>query len=286
MSGGIKRAPRQHTHDQIPRRALRDARLSYRARGVLARLLTNADDYSMTAEDLARGGREGRGAVLSALRELREAGYVRTTKTQDPGGRWITLTWVFEAPEDAPTAGGSSQTGVGFPDSGFPDSGPPDVGSPAAKSRESTSSTRAAAASTSDLASRAGSAAAAPVKKRQGDQELVCGVEIWTQGDRVKINSLIDSNGVEAVHDVAQFVQRRDGRALPSAVAKELTVRVRAAKKQTDECSSPLVAMRARKQALAADPGARARSKAAAAAALAELGVALGVPSGEGEGAR
>ena len=48
-----------------------------RARGVLVRLLSNADGFQITAADLAR---ERRGAILTALRQLRDAGYLWTTK--------------------------------------------------------------------------------------------------------------------------------------------------------------------------------------------------------------
>ena len=116
---GIIRAPRPERHYTPIRNAVaRDDRLSYRGRGVLVRLLSNADGFQMTAADLAR---EGRGAILTALRELREAGYLRTTKVQDEHGRWSTQTFVYDTPQP---------TGVQKPDSGFPDAGSPDSGSP------------------------------------------------------------------------------------------------------------------------------------------------------------
>ena len=119
---GIIRAPRPERHyTEIRNEVARDDRLSYRGRGVLVRLLSNADGFQMTAADLAREGREGRGAVLTALRELRDAGYIRTIKVQDEHGRWSTRTFVYDTPQP---------TGVQKPDSGFPDVGSPDSGSP------------------------------------------------------------------------------------------------------------------------------------------------------------
>ncbi|MHB8388805.1 MAG: hypothetical protein ACYDBH_04380 [Acidobacteriaceae bacterium] len=117
---GIIRAPRpERQYTSLRNEVARDSRVSYRARGVLVRLLSNADGFPMTASDLAREGREGRGAMLTALRELREAGYIRTTKKQDEHGRWSTQTFVYDTPQP---------TGVQKPDSGFPDVGSPDVG--------------------------------------------------------------------------------------------------------------------------------------------------------------
>lgn len=109
---------------EIENSTLRDARLSYRARGVLARLLSNADGFRMSAADLAREGKEGRDAILAALRELRETGYLVTTKYQDSQGRWATQNVIFDTPQ-----AGVRKTEVGKPDSGFPDAGGPDSGS-------------------------------------------------------------------------------------------------------------------------------------------------------------
>ncbi|MHB1527826.1 MAG: hypothetical protein ACYCXT_00080 [Acidiferrobacteraceae bacterium] len=119
---GIVRAPRaEKNYTEIRNSVARDSRLSYRARGVLLRLLSNADGYRMTGSDLAREGKEGRGSILSALKELREMGYLRLKKYQNARGYWTTDTYVFDTPQ---------HTGVQKPDSGFPDVGSPDVGSP------------------------------------------------------------------------------------------------------------------------------------------------------------
>ena len=88
--------------DQIPRTTLRDKRLSYRARGVLARLLSNVDGYSMTAADLAREGKEGRDAILTALRELRRLGYILMFKVRDEHGCYYTKNYVYETPQPIP----------------------------------------------------------------------------------------------------------------------------------------------------------------------------------------
>lgn len=98
-SGGIVRGPRAR-FDQIPQITVRDSRLSFRARGILVRLLSNEENFSMTAIDLAREGKEGRSAILAALKELREHGYIRTIRSQDPAGKWRTQSTVFEQPTE------------------------------------------------------------------------------------------------------------------------------------------------------------------------------------------
>ena len=124
---GIIRAPRPpRGWTEIPNAAIRDRRLSYRARGILCRLLSNEDGYRMTAVDLARESLDGRTAVLSGLKELRECGYIVSRRLQDERGRWRTETYVFDQPQ--PT--GVLFTEVGKPNPGVPNPGVPNPGGP------------------------------------------------------------------------------------------------------------------------------------------------------------
>jgi hypothetical protein len=79
---------------------VRDKRLSYRARGVLLRLLSNADGFSMTSIDLAEEGIEGRDAIRKALAELESAKYMVKIREQTEKGFWVTKTYIFDAPQN------------------------------------------------------------------------------------------------------------------------------------------------------------------------------------------
>lgn len=88
------------THYSVPVKLARDGRLSFRARGIAMRLLSNAPGFRMSATDLARESpQEGRYAVLSAMRELRELGYAKLERTQDARGRWRSITRIFGEPQ-------------------------------------------------------------------------------------------------------------------------------------------------------------------------------------------
>ncbi|GGM83079.1 hypothetical protein GCM10012275_62090 [Longimycelium tulufanense] len=76
---------------------LADDRLSHRAVGLLLRLVRRHQHHPgapIDSRSLARPERrEGRDAIQTVLRELREAGYLVTARTQDPvTGRWSTTT--------------------------------------------------------------------------------------------------------------------------------------------------------------------------------------------------
>jgi len=96
---------------------LRDKRLSYRARGLLACVLSRPDDWRTSADSLAREGSEGRAAILTALKELETAGYLIRTRIQDKQGHWRTISTVYDEPQTG------CATEVQFPNVGSPNFG-------------------------------------------------------------------------------------------------------------------------------------------------------------------
>lgn len=76
------------------RAAMQDARLSYRARGILAAVMSRPDDWRNDIELIAAGGREGERAVAGALRELARLGYLRRERVRASNGRLATE-WVI-----------------------------------------------------------------------------------------------------------------------------------------------------------------------------------------------
>lgn len=67
--------------------AIRDPRISWRAKGILAGCLSHAENFVFSREWIISHGTEGRDAIKAALRELREFGYLQNIKTRNADGR-------------------------------------------------------------------------------------------------------------------------------------------------------------------------------------------------------
>lgn len=96
---------------QIANSALRDQRLSFKARGILAMVLSNVGEWRATAEWIEEQSiPDGRHAVQTALNELTEYGYRRVRKERLPDGQISTIVdWYHESqiirPTENPTVG-------------------------------------------------------------------------------------------------------------------------------------------------------------------------------------
>lgn len=79
----------------ISNAAIEDTRLTFKARGLLAYLLSRPVGWTTSAERLAAtaSDRDGKDAIKTALRELEQHGYLVRSKGQDGAGKW---TWIHE----------------------------------------------------------------------------------------------------------------------------------------------------------------------------------------------
>lgn len=72
----IRTAPRE-SFAIIRNAVLEDPRLSFKAKGVIAYLLSRPPNWKANAEHLRKVSKDGRDAVLSAMKELRVCGYAK-----------------------------------------------------------------------------------------------------------------------------------------------------------------------------------------------------------------
>jgi hypothetical protein len=97
----IRRAqlPFEGQYVQIPNAWMRDNRLSHRARGILAEIMTHEAGWIITLGSLWKNAPEGREAVRKALLELVDASYLTRDQERGELGRFGEINYVLTAPE-------------------------------------------------------------------------------------------------------------------------------------------------------------------------------------------
>lgn len=127
---------------QIKNSAMEDGRLSFKARGLLAYLLSRPEGWSTSIDRLVHGAeRDGRESIRTGLKELEELGYLVRRKYRDKSGLWAHDQWVYDDPKYAldseveretaiaeRSAPSSENQTMGSPSSDFPTTGNPTTG--------------------------------------------------------------------------------------------------------------------------------------------------------------
>ncbi len=93
-------------YTQIPNEWLRDRRLSRRARGLLAELMTHQIGWEISTDSLIEGGLEGRDAILKTLSELEAYGYL-ARQTVREGGKFKGTDYIITDPAETALTGTS-----------------------------------------------------------------------------------------------------------------------------------------------------------------------------------
>jgi len=126
----------------IDKTALEDPRLSFRAKGIHAYLLSRPDNWAPNRDQLAKVSREGRDAVVAALSELETFGYFKRER-KAVHGRFVWFGTVYEVSQvplpDNPSVVSVTGTQAMVPLPDFPAAVFPSTENPVVISNEVTS---------------------------------------------------------------------------------------------------------------------------------------------------
>lgn len=112
--GKITRSQQRDSFVIMDKRPLEDKRLSWKAKGLLAYLLSKPDSWNCMVTDLIKQSKDGRDGVRAGLNELIAAGYVKRSKVVGEDGQFEGCDYeVSEIPEVNPEI-------TEFPESCFP----------------------------------------------------------------------------------------------------------------------------------------------------------------------
>lgn len=80
-------------YTRIPNAWVRDARLSLRAKGLIAQLLSHQEGWQLSVQSLATANGCGRDAIRAAVQELEQAGYLRRSQIRADNGAFDATIW-------------------------------------------------------------------------------------------------------------------------------------------------------------------------------------------------
>ncbi|PFV86282.1 DnaD domain protein [Bacillus thuringiensis] len=98
---GIFRVKKDNNYSVINNTGLKDKRLSWKAKGILAYILTLPDDWVFYREELSQHAKDGINSLRSGMQELKEYGYIQRFPIRDEKNkivRWETI--IYEIPMD------------------------------------------------------------------------------------------------------------------------------------------------------------------------------------------
>lgn len=106
-------------YTQVPNGWMRDDRLTLKARGLLAQLMTHRPGWVVSVAALVRDNPEGRDAIAGAVRELEAYGYLkREDQEHGEGGKFGSVPYVLSDP------------GITAPSTDYPSTGDPSTVEP------------------------------------------------------------------------------------------------------------------------------------------------------------
>lgn len=114
---GIIRTNKRDNLAFFDRSVLDDPRLTWKAKGVAAYLLSHGNGWEIRTKELINRSKDQRDSVLAALRELEDTGYLKRERRQNKDG---TFDWNHELSETSST----------YPCPDFPDTDKPDTENP------------------------------------------------------------------------------------------------------------------------------------------------------------
>lgn len=91
----IKVNKKRNPYAQIDRSCLEDDRLSWKATGILAYLLSKPNQWTVRIKDIEKHGKDGEKAIRAGLKELINAGYAELKTIQNTDGKLAGKTYII-----------------------------------------------------------------------------------------------------------------------------------------------------------------------------------------------
>lgn len=102
---------------QMHKNIVNNPEISYKAKGIMAYLLSKPNDWTVYFSDIVKRSTEGKAAVLSGVQELEQAGYIERVQKKGEDGKFLPVEWhVYEQPFTANRFSGNGKPATGKSD--------------------------------------------------------------------------------------------------------------------------------------------------------------------------
>lgn len=92
-----RRKKKEKDFVQIQNSMFEDTRISWKAKGLLGYLLSRPEEgWDVFIADIVKRSTDGESAVKSAIKELKEAGYLIINKVKNEKGQFIGAEWIYD----------------------------------------------------------------------------------------------------------------------------------------------------------------------------------------------
>ena len=95
---GVIRIQKNSNYVVMSKVGLHDDRLSWKAKGLLAYMLSMPNDWKFYDDELEKHAKDGKDALKSAIKELKQYGYMRRERRHNEQGKFEWETVVYEEP--------------------------------------------------------------------------------------------------------------------------------------------------------------------------------------------
>lgn len=100
MENTIYRIQKRKNYVVLDKDFLKNNRLSFKAKGILALMLSYPSDWEFREKEIIRQSTNGKEAFRSGVKELINNGYIKKTSLRNDKGQFIGVEWiVLESPE-------------------------------------------------------------------------------------------------------------------------------------------------------------------------------------------
>ena len=184
------RVEKTKNYTVIHNQFLRRKDLSWKAKGILAYILSLPDDWNINLEEVMQHATEGKSAFRSGWKELRDAGYVKRQPVKDKDTKKI-LHWETVVFENVDMS--TSEPHTDYPPSGKPVDGKPDSGK---------SNTTKYLKELSTNKQSTDKDTASPKKSKYGDAENV----LLTDEEYKKLKDRFPSDYEERINNLSYYI--------------------------------------------------------------------------------